>query len=51
MSTEKIDNKLSGNIFGAGPSDSVKIGARPSYGTIFGTVSKVRAQTVQTVLL
>ena len=42
-------NELSGNTFGTGRSDSVKIGAGPSYATLFGTVSKIRAQTVQTV--
>ena len=38
----RLINKLSGNTFGTRPSDSVKIGAGPSYGTIFGTVPKIR---------
>ena len=47
----RLINKLSGNTFRTEPSDSVKIDAVPSYGTIFGTMPKIRAQMVQTMVL
>ena len=47
----KLISKLSGNTFGTRPSDSVKIGAGPNYGTIFGTMPKIQAQMVQTMVL
>ena len=50
MGTEKID-KLSGNTFGTRPSDRVIIGAGPNHSTIFGTVPKIRVQSVQTIVL
>ena len=46
----RLINKLSGNTFGTGPSGSVKIGAGPNYGTIFGIVPKIKAPTVQNVV-
>ena len=46
----RLINKLFGNTFGTGPSDIVKIDAGPSYGSTFGTVPKIRIQTVQTVV-
>ena len=46
----RLINKLSGNTFATRPSDHVKIGAGPSYGTIFGTMPKIRAQMMQTVV-
>ena len=46
---ENIDEQTNRKHIWTRLSDTIKIGAEPSYGTIFGTVPKIRAQTVQTV--
>ena len=48
---KRLINKLSGNTFGTGPSDSVIISAGPSPGTIYGTVPKIRALMMQNIML
>ena len=48
---KRLINKLSGNTFGTGPSDSAIIGAGLNHRAIFCTVPKIRAQRVQTIIL
>ena len=47
----RLINKLSGNTFGTGPSNKVIIGAEQNHSTIFGSMPKIRAQMVQTIVL